>query len=518
MPSAGVVPLALTAALLVGERPAAHAADDEAPTLLGFATDDWRADLPVLEAETGKFPAFRQVFWTVDLDWSLPWLPGFLDDHHAWGIVPWQVTHVNDLDGFNGGASDADLDAMVDFYVDWMGADSSKRLVVAPFPEPNLTGHPWSGDPEGYKLAFERIHDAFRAAGLGPDQVRFAFVMNGISSAGFSYDQFYPGDELVDILSFNKHNRNLVLSSDDPWRDYEDTFGMHIDEMTQLVSLTKPIFINQTGSVDDDQGRRSQWLTDMFVGLKDHPQVIGAVYFNRNKEENGIVSDFRVLIGSSVDAAFVAGYQTWSDPSAVSWVFDGGMDAWVAAREAEFGTGFTDVPAHHTFAEAIRWLADSGITLGCNPPANNLYCPDATLTRGQMAAMLNPRSGLPAASIDHFSDDGASVFSDDINRLAEAGITRGCNPPLNTQFCPDQKVSRGQMAAFLVRALGYDSTGDGDFFVDDDDSIFETDIDRLRVAGVTYGCNPPDNTRFCPDGMVTRGQMAAFLYRALAGA
>jgi hypothetical protein len=71
------------------------------------------------------------------------------------------------------------------------------------------------------------------------------------------------------------------------------------------------------------------------------------------------------------------------------------------------------------------------------------------------------------------------------------------------------------MAAFLVRALGYSDDGGGDLFVDDDESVFERAIDRLATAGVTLGCNPPDNDRFCPNDRVTRGQMAAFLARAL---
>ena len=72
------------------------------------------------------------------------------------------------------------------------------------------------------------------------------------------------------------------------------------------------------------------------------------------------------------------------------------------------------------------------------------------------------------------------------------------------------------MAAFLVRALKYTDNGGGDLFVDDDGSIFEHDIDCLGTAGVTKGCNPSDgNIKFCPDKNVTRGQMAAFLHRAL---
>ena len=70
------------------------------------------------------------------------------------------------------------------------------------------------------------------------------------------------------------------------------------------------------------------------------------------------------------------------------------------------------------------------------------------------------------------------------------------------------------MAAFLSRALGYVDPG-GDSFTDDDDSVFESPIEALAAAGVTRGCNPPANDRFCPGTSVTRGQMAAFLHRAL---
>jgi hypothetical protein len=70
------------------------------------------------------------------------------------------------------------------------------------------------------------------------------------------------------------------------------------------------------------------------------------------------------------------------------------------------------------------------------------------------------------------------------------------------------------MAAFLVRALGLTKGGGTDRFTDDNGSVFETDINRIAKAGITAGCNPPANTRFCPSNRVTRGQMAAFLHRA----
>jgi hypothetical protein len=71
------------------------------------------------------------------------------------------------------------------------------------------------------------------------------------------------------------------------------------------------------------------------------------------------------------------------------------------------------------------------------------------------------------------------------------------------------------MAAFLVRGLGLAPGEDPGF--SDDDGVFGADIAALAAAGVTRGCDPPANSRFCPDRAVTRGEMAAFLRRAIGG-
>jgi hypothetical protein len=49
-------------------------------------------------------------------------------------------------------------------------------------------------------------------------------------------------------------------------------------------------------------------------------------------------------------------------------------------------------------------------------------------------------------------------------------------------FCLAAPVTRGQMAAFLVRALGYSDAGAGDLFIDDDGSIFEGSVERVESA------------------------------------
>jgi hypothetical protein len=116
-----------------------------------------------------------------------------------------------------------------------------------------------------------------------------------------------------------------------------------------------------------------------------------------------------------------------------------------------------------------------------------------------------------------FRDDDNSIFESAIEWLAATGITKGCNPPVNDRFCPDDTVTRGQMAAFFSRAFGYSDDGGGNLFTDDNGHLFEHEIDLLGTAGVTKGCNPPVNNKFCPDNLVTRGQMAAFFQRAFNG-
>ena len=172
----------------------------------------------------------------------------------------------------------------------------------------------------------------------------------------------------------------------------------------------------------------------------------------------------------------------------------------------------------HLFEDAIDRVASAGITLGCDPPVNDRFCPDDRVTRGQMAAFMSRAQGLSATNRDYFDDDEGSVFESAINRLRNAGITQGCNPPGNDRFCPDRNITRGEMAAFLVRAFDLPSYDGPDRFRDDNGNVFEGAIERLAQAGITVGCNPPTNDRFCPNDYVTRGQMAAFLKRALSNA
>ena len=116
--------------------------------------------------------------------------------------------------------------------------------------------------------------------------------------------------------------------------------------------------------------------------------------------------------------------------------------------------GFSDVDITKTHSAHIDALFDAGITRGCSAVGEPLrYCPNNPVTRAQMASFLTRAFKLPAADPAGFADvDPNNSHAAAINALAAAGITTGCSQnPL--QYCPNQPVTRAQMASFLTRAL-----------------------------------------------------------------
>ena len=160
----------------------------------------------------------------------------------------------------------------------------------------------------------------------------------------------------------------------------------------------------------------------------------------------------------------------------------------------------------------IDVIAELGITRGCNPPDNTQFCPRENITRGQMAAFIKRTLNLPSAETDFYVDDDESIFAADINAVTAAGIGFGC---AEDRYCPNDALVREEMAELLVRAFGYTNPDEVEHFIDDDDSPFQDSINALWVSGITKGCNPPDNDEFCPDRTLSRAEMATFFARAL---
>ncbi|MBI4770942.1 MAG: S-layer homology domain-containing protein, partial [Chloroflexi bacterium] len=192
---------------------------------------------------------------------------------------------------------------------------------------------------------------------------------------------------------------------------------------------------------------------------------------------------------------------------------------------------FYDAPTSYWAYTYIEALANSGITSGCTPTA---YCPEDRVTRAQMAIFLlrgihGAAYQPPAATGTMFTDVPAGYWAAAwIEQLAREGITAGCAPGAGDPrglpyYCPEDPVTRAQMAIFLLRAehgAAYaPPAASGVLFTDVPVNYWAAAwIEQLANEGITSGCapgagDPPGLHYNCPEDSVTRAQKAVFLVR-----
>jgi hypothetical protein len=176
---------------------------------------------------------------------------------------------------------------------------------------------------------------------------------------------------------------------------------------------------------------------------------------------------------------------------------------------------FDDVAAGDVHAEAIDCVAWYEVALGRAPGA---YDPQATVTRGQMAAFLvrlldRASHDLPEPRDQGFGDVVGHPFEDAINQLAELQVARGTS---SDTFSPQGRVRRDQMASFIVRAHREVAGGlgsPGDRFDDLEGNPHESNVEVAAASGIVAGTG---ERTYSPRRAVSRAQMASFLARTLA--
>lgn len=179
------------------------------------------------------------------------------------------------------------------------------------------------------------------------------------------------------------------------------------------------------------------------------------------------------------------------------------------------GSTFNDVNMDYWAWSYIERLANASITGGCG---TGIFCPEDSVTRAQMAIFLEkskvyPSSFGPPNVPPTFTDTVGHWAEDWIEALKNDGITSGCAADL---YCPEAPVTRAQMAVFLLRAKygsSYNppSVGAGTGFGDVPTGYWAAAwIKQLVAEGITSGCG---SGNYCPEAPVSRAQMAVFLVK-----
>ena len=175
---------------------------------------------------------------------------------------------------------------------------------------------------------------------------------------------------------------------------------------------------------------------------------------------------------------------------------------------------FADITPGVWYEPAVTWMILHGITAGC---ATSLFCPDQNLTRQQFVTFLWRAAGRPTSRYqgsEAFGDVLQGTYAEESIGWAVAnGITKGCtagqygNP--NWRFCPTHQVTRGQMAALLYRHTQATYRGGTPIHTDvQPTSYYATGISWLTDFGAVPGCAP---NQFCPNRNATRAEAAVFI-------
>jgi hypothetical protein len=185
-----------------------------------------------------------------------------------------------------------------------------------------------------------------------------------------------------------------------------------------------------------------------------------------------------------------------------------------------FTKSYWDVP-RGSFADAfIHGLAGARVTRSCG---GGNYCPNATITRGEMAVTIvrgtHGPDYVPPAAVGIFADvviSDTDTTADYIEQLYNDGVVAGCAVGPPRLYCPNSLVNRAQMAVFITAGLLIppvsppthyftDFAGSGYAFA-------EGHAEALFNHGITAGCGVH---LFCPTTNITRAQLAVWLVTGL---
>jgi hypothetical protein len=270
---------------------------------------------------TGKQPSLVKTFHSMDCDFTASgWCGQVLRAAASTGAtnyvaldLKWTGAPATGLlDAINAGQADARITAVA------RGIKSVGSVVLLE-PGWEMNGNwdfAWQGvlngsdanAPARFAAAWRHIVDIFRREGA--DNVRWVFnpnVGNSIThtASGSSnwnwYANYYPGDAYVDYVGAHGFNGPTVWNT--AWQDFGTmTDGTAADHMLSDLAArypTKPIIIGEFATQEGTSGQKAQWITDAYAKMRANPRVVGAIWFNANKE-----ADWRVESSTASLQAF----------------------------------------------------------------------------------------------------------------------------------------------------------------------------------------------------------------------
>jgi hypothetical protein len=392
--------------------------------------------------------------------------------------------------------------------------DRTKTLVIDPILQSTYLGG--SGHETPYALALDSSGNVY-LAGI-TTSTNFPGTTGGVQSSyrGGNYDIF--------VSKLNSALTSILQSTYLGGSGYEDWgYSIALDSSGNVYVVggtSSTDFPGTTGGAQPSHGGDY----DAFVSKLNSAltSILQSTYLGGSGHE----TPYALALDSSGNV-YVAGITTSTNfPGTIGGAQPshggGSEDAFIAKLDSSLVASsiFSDVPPNYWAYDYIKAIYDAGITTGCaqddpNTPQNERrYCPEDNVTRGQMAAfIIRAKYGenFSYTTTPYFTDvPSTHTFFKYVQKLKDDGITA-----VSGIYDVDSYVTRGQMAAFIIRAkFGENFTYTTTPYFSDVPSThnFFKYVQKMKDEGITAVTGTYD-----VDSNVTRAQMAAFLARAFLG-
>jgi plastocyanin len=239
---------------------------------------DRRTALTNYETLVGRPLALERVYYLWNEAWPTADDTWSAQNGHtlyiSWNASPDDGSGCRKWNDIANGVYDADIHAQ------------AARIVAFPYPfifsfhhEPTTAppNHQSCGTPEEYQAAWRHIHDTFVADGV--TNVSYGFTSTALSFDHHRAEDFYPGDDIIDIVAADGYNWFGCTFHPGPWREMSEIFA----NFNQFgIDHDKPLIIGEYGSGEDPDvvGKKGQWFTNGADQLKKWPLFKGVMYFN----------------------------------------------------------------------------------------------------------------------------------------------------------------------------------------------------------------------------------------------
>jgi predicted outer membrane repeat protein len=311
-----------------------------------------------------------------------------------------------------------------------------------------------------------------------------------------------------------------------------ELFGGGISHTDSSATLTNVTFKGNSASTNGGA---------MWNGYASHPTLTN-VTFSGNSGGAMFNTDGSSLMLTNVTSSGNAGIAVNNYDTSIALIYDSIFWADGAEIVSTSGTTVRDSIVQGGYActgcahivnldPLLASLANNGgytrtMALGGGSPAidagNNATCA-STDQRGRPRPADGDHNGTSVCDMGAFE---VPVFTDMpvadkewmegwVNIFYQHGVTTGCGA--GPMFCPENNVTRAEMAVFLLRAkhgAGYAPPTAIHHFLDvpvTGKEWMEPWIDQYYVEGLTTGCG---SGNFCPENNVTRAEMAVFVLRS----